>query len=118
MCKNYDSINMLLLLQKHLHVISDNSLCLQFCTEYMCRGSSVCQCLESAQRGLIQKALEITFLSSEQGRDLFQVRGISCKSQNSVANITRNQSIFNRVDVSNFRVSSEERHERNYKDLD
>lgn len=75
-------------------------------------------CLQSAQHGLIQKAFEITFLSWEQGRDSFQVQSISCKSQNSVANITGNQSVFNRVDVSNFRVSSEERHKRNYEDLD
>lgn len=67
------------------HFISGNNLALQFCTEYICKGSRVS--LKPAQHRLLQRALEITFLSWEQGRDLFQVQSFSCKSQFSVAGI-------------------------------
>lgn len=45
------------------YVLFQTSPCLQFCAEYICKGSSVCLCMKSARHGLIQKALEITFLS-------------------------------------------------------
>lgn len=43
--------------------ISGNNLALQFCTEYIYKGSRVS--LNPAQHGLIQRALEIIFLSWE-----------------------------------------------------
>lgn len=58
--------------------ISGNNLALQFCTKYICEGSHVS--LNPAQHRLIQRALEITSLFWEQGRDSFQVQSFGCKS--------------------------------------
>lgn len=58
--------------------ISGNNLALQFCTKYICKGSRVS--LNPAQHRLVQRALEITFLSWEQGTDSLQVQSFSCKS--------------------------------------